>query len=113
MGTAVEYGLVNGYKDGSFRPREAITRLEAMIMVQRAAKIVDYAGTTGSLASFSDGRKIDAWARSAAEFNVGSSLIVGNNGKLRPGDNISRAETATVILRLLQKAELVDVRSKI
>ena len=82
-------------------------------MVQRAAKIADYSGIAGNLAPFSDGRKIDAWAKSAAEFNVGSGLIVGNDGKLRPGDKISRAETATVILRLLQKAELVDVRTKI
>ena len=113
VGTGVEYSLVNGYMDGSFKPEAAITRLEAMIMVQRAAKIADYSGIAGNLAPFSDGRKIDAWAKSAAEFNVGSGLIVGNDGKLRPGDKISRAETATVILRLLQKAELVDVRTKI
>jgi len=40
----------------------------------------------------------------APKWNVGSGLIVGSGGLLRPNDNISRAESATVILRLLQKA---------
>ena len=52
-----------------------------------------------------------SWAQGAAKWNVGSGLIVGSGGLLRPSDNISRAESATVILRLLQKAGLVDVRS--
>lgn len=43
--------------------------------------------------------------------NVGSGLIVGSDGKIRPLDNISRAETATLVLKLLQKAALVDVRT--
>jgi hypothetical protein len=83
-----------------------------MAMAQRAAKIAEFTGTNGSLASFTDSDKISAWAKSAAEFNVGSGLIVCSNDELRSGEDISRAETATVILRLLQKAELVDVRSK-
>jgi hypothetical protein len=112
VGTAAAYGLVNGFTDGSFRPNTYITRQEAMAMVQRAAKVAAYTGTVGSLASFTDSNKVSVWAQSAAEFNVGSGLIVGSNGKLRPGDDISRAETATIILRLLQKAALVDVRSK-
>ena len=112
VSTAVKYGLVNGYNGDRFAPNANITRQEAMVMVQRAAKIAEFAGTTGSLVSFTDSDKISTWAKSAAEFNVSSGLIVGSNGELRSGDDISRAETATVILRLLQKAELVDVRSK-
>lgn len=112
VGTAVECGLVNGYSTGMFAPNANITRQEAMAMIQRAAKIAEFTGTTGSLVSFTDSDKVSTWAKSAAEFNVGSGLIVGSNGQLRSGDDINRAETATVILRLLQKAELVDVRSK-
>jgi hypothetical protein len=55
---------------------------------------------------------VAAWARAAAAFSVGSGLIVGNGGLIRPEDNITRAESAAVILRLLQKSGLVDVRSK-
>jgi len=44
-------------------------------------------------------------------YNAANKLIVGNQGYLKPNADISRAETAAVVLRLLQKAGLVDVRS--
>ncbi len=112
VGTAVEYKLVNGYTDGSFKPNINITRQEAMVMIQRAAEVAEYIGKSGSLSAFTDSDEVSSWAQSAVEFNVGSGLIMGSNGELRPKHNISRAETAAVILRLLQKAELVAVKSK-
>ena len=80
-------------------------------MMQRAAKVAEYVGKTSELTAFSDAASVSDWAVSAAQYNVGSGLIVGDNGQLRPNDPITRAESATVVLRLLQKAGLVDVRS--
>ncbi|MEA4933301.1 MAG: S-layer homology domain-containing protein [Lawsonibacter sp.] len=80
-------------------------------MLQRAAVLTEFSGTSGALDSFADADAVGSWAKDAVKWNVGSGLIVGSGGLLRPNDNITRAESATVILRLLQKAELVDVRS--
>ena len=80
-------------------------------MLQRASKLTDFIGKMSKLSEFTDSSSVSSWASEASKWNVGSGLIVGSNRKLRPNDNISRAETATVILRLLQKAELVDVRN--
>lgn len=82
-------------------------------MMQCAAKVAELTGKTSELTAFSDAASVSSWAVSAAQYNVGSGLIVGNNGQLRPNDPITRAESATVVLRLLQKAGLVDVRSAI
>ena len=112
IGTAVQYGLVNGYEDGSFAPDASITRQEAMAIIQRAAKVAEFAGTSGAITGFADASGVEGWAQSAAQFNVGSGLIVGSDGMLNPTASITRAESATVILRLLQKAELIDVRAK-
>ena len=112
VATAVQYGLVTGKGDNRFIPDAYITRQEAMTMLQRAAKLTDYSGTAGSLESFTDAGSVGTWAQGAAKWNVGSGLIVGSGGLLRPNDNISRAESATIILRLLQKTGLVDVRSE-
>ncbi len=113
IGAASEYGIIYGYTDGSFRPNQNITRQEAMAILQRAAKVAEFAGSTGSLSAFSDAGSVGAWAKEAVAFNVGSGLVVGkSNGTLAPLSEITRAETAVTILRLLQKAELVDVRSK-
>ncbi|MEA4919530.1 MAG: S-layer homology domain-containing protein [Clostridiaceae bacterium] len=111
VATAAQYGLVTGKGDNRFDPDDYITRQEAMTMLQRAARLTDYSGTSGSLEGFTDAGSVGVWAQSAAKWNVGSGLIVGSDGQLRPNDNISRAESATIILRLLQKAGLIDVRS--
>ena len=82
-------------------------------MIQRAAKIAEYAGKAGSLTGFSDAASVSAWAKDAAEFNVGSGLIIGySNGTLAPDGEITRAETAVVVLRLLQNARLIDIRTQ-
>ena len=112
VSAAVKYGIIKGYADGTFHPNANITREEAMAMLQRAAKIAEFAGTTGTLTAFTDAGRVSAWARTAAAFSVGSGLIVGNGGLIRPEDNITRAEATTVVLRLLQKSGLVDVRSR-
>lgn len=114
VGVAAEYGLVNGYEDGSFKPDASITRQEAMAMAQRAAKVAELTGKTGELTAFSDANSVADWAKAAAQFNVGSGLIVGKgSATLDPTGSITRAESATVLLRLLQNAKLVDVRSKV
>lgn len=111
IATAVEYGIVKGIGSNRFAPDATITRQEAMVMMARAAQVIAYTGKTGDVSTFSDVGSVAKWAMDAVALNVGSGLIEGSDGKLMPLDNISRAQTATVILRLLQQAELVDVRT--
>jgi len=115
VGTAFEYGIVGGRGDGIFDPSANITREEAMVMVARAAKLCGMdttilSGATG-LFSFEDASRISSWAHDSALFNVRNGLIKGSNGKIEPSADITRAETAIVVLRLLQKAGLVDIRT--
>lgn len=102
--TACKYGVVTGRGDGTFAPNANITRQEAMVMIQRAAQETSFpSGSTDGLSSFSDVSQVSAWAKDAVLWNVGSGLIVGSGNLLRPLHHISRAETAVVLLRLLQK----------
>ncbi len=110
VNTAYAYGIIQGRGNDIFDPDSNITREEAMAMIQRAAQVIGLAGKSGSLDSFTDAGEVDSWALDAVRFNVGTGLIVGSSGSLNPNDPITRAETATVILRLLQKAVLIDTR---
>jgi hypothetical protein len=83
-----------------------------MFMLQRAAALTKFTGASSNLDSFADAGSVGFWALDAAKWSVGSGLIQGSDGKLSPTANITRAESTTIILRLLQKAGLVDVRSK-
>jgi len=112
VATAVQYGLTDGRGNNRFEPGAAITRQEAMLMLRRAGALTEFTGKSSGLDSFTDADSVVSWAQEAAKWNVGSGLIQGADGKLNPTANITRAESAAIILRLLQRAELVDVRSE-
>ena len=104
------YGITMGNGDGTYRPEDYITREEAMAIIQRAAQVAQFQGASKSYDNYEDAVAVSPWARAAVEMNVGSGLILGYEGQLRPADNITRGETATVLLRLLQKSNLIDMR---
>lgn len=111
IGIAYKYGIINGRGDGKFDPQTNITWQEAMVMIQRAAKITGYKGHKGNITGFADRDQLNVWAVDAAKFFAGSSLLSDNNdGSLNPLTDITRAETADVILKLLRKSKLIDIR---
>lgn len=118
VGTAYSFGIILGVGDGSFEPLRSITREEAMVLIQRAAKVtgmnIDVTDNEigSTLSRFTDSLYLSGWAKGAADFNVKESLIQGSNGRIRPKDKITRAETAVIIMRMLQKSNLIDSRVK-
>jgi len=107
VAAARQYGIVSGYADGTFRPNQSITRQEAMVMVARALKLAgletDLPDETAeaALGSFADGETAAQWAKSAVAAAVEHGLIKGYNGELRLSAQITRAETAVIVHRLL------------
>jgi uncharacterized repeat protein (TIGR02059 family) len=113
VGKAYEQGLVFGVGGGRYEPGRPITRQEAMVILHRMAILADFEGSMGSLHMYIDADMISDWAIEAARWSVGSGLFIGSDGELRPLDNITRAETTAIVLRLLQKAELIDARTQV
>lgn len=111
VNTAYEYGLIQGRDNKKFDPMAKITRQEAMLIMQKAAKLTELTSLSRDLNAFTDAGKVSGWAADAARFNVGAGLVAGDQGKLRPTDNITRGEAVTIILNLMRKSKLVDVRS--
>ena len=102
--TAAQVGIVNGRGNGAFAPFDSITRQEAMAMLRRAAKLVPFSGAAGDLTAFTDENQVSDWAKEPVGWNIGSRIVIGSGGLLRPLDPVSRAETAAMLLRLLQQA---------
>lgn len=112
--TAAAYGLITGFEDGSFRPEAKITREQAMNIIAKAMKLTGLAGKTGTadtssvLAAFSDADSIGAWAKDSLALAAKAGLISGRGGsKLEAKANVTRAEVAVLIERLLQKSDLI------
>ncbi|MFA5636751.1 MAG: S-layer homology domain-containing protein, partial [Anaerovoracaceae bacterium] len=110
VAAAAQYGIVSGKGDNRFDPLAKITREEAMQIVFNASKLVPINGVTEAVdsKSYSDYKAKSQWATEAVDFNLSNGLIVGSNGKINPKANITRGEAATVVLKLLQKANLVN-----
>ena len=113
IGTAVEYGIINGKTPTLFKPNMEITREEAMEIIYRASKICGYEEVTGvdNTSKYTDYGTQTEWATEAVKFNINNGFIEGSDGLIRPQANIKRSESATVILRLLQYSNLVDTRT--
>ncbi|MDF2716357.1 MAG: hypothetical protein K0R28_3282 [Paenibacillus sp.] len=107
------YGLVQGYEDGTFGPDRKITRQEAMTILSKAMTLIgmDLSVASGQqeklLAAFSDQNLLSDWAALPAALNIRYGIVEGSGEQLRPQANITRAETAAIVQRLLQKAGLI------
>lgn len=110
--TAVSYGLISGYADDSFRPNSEISRAEALTIVSRAMKLVglaqaDASETTSLLSTYSDSAKVQAWAAEPVASAIKQEVVQGADGKLMTDADISRAQSAAIVKRLLAKAGLI------
>ncbi len=97
--------VVNGVGEGKFAPNDSVTRQEMAAMLYRYAKATGMDTTaTASLNGFKDSAKVADWATDAMKWAVGSGLMKGNDDNtINPMGTATRAEVATVIVRLLEK----------
>jgi len=98
---AVQLGIVEGKSISKFEPSARITRQEAAVLIVRALK-VDPGTETGSRLNYSDAGRIAPWAAPYVQAAHTLGLMGGANGKFRPGDAMTREETAAVLDRVLK-----------
>lgn len=96
--TAIEYGLIEGYPDQTFRPKKPITRAEIASILARSELLGN-----SQHPAFLDVPS-DHWAYDAILAVKEAELFDGyEDGTFHPDDSIKRGEAATVIYRLMQK----------
>ncbi|WP_338554637.1 S-layer homology domain-containing protein [Paenibacillus sp. KS-LC4] len=114
VNTAYSLQLINGFEDGTFRPNDKITREQAMVILSKAMAITGLKAklpeqsAEAALHPFADAAEVSAWAQSGIAYNVQAGVVFGRSGDLlAPKGNMTRAEVATIIQRLLQKSDLI------
>ncbi len=91
-------GIINGYPDGSFRPKDAIKRQDAAIMLQRLATFLE-ADTSGSAKAFTDAAQISEYAKQGVDYVTSLGIMNGNaNGTFSPLSNITREQAVITIM---------------
>ena len=103
VGWASSVGVVNGYGDGTFQPDAPITREQMAAILCRYAQ---YKGVDVSrradLTRFPDSAKVSPYAAEPMGWAVESGLITGMDGQLAPGGSATRAQVATILMRLCE-----------
>lgn len=110
VAAGVKAGLIQGTGNNQFSPNAPITRQEAMSIMVSALKYkgkevsVSEADTDQKLSVFSDGKDFSGWAKQSAATAVQEGIIKGDaNGKANPQAPLTRAETAQMMVNLLEK----------
>jgi len=96
-------GLVGGYEDDTFRPYALITREEAASLLVRACDILKgIPDLPGESPPYADREAISDWARDNVKKARQLGLLTGRSeNRFAPRANITRAETAAALNRLL------------
>lgn len=96
---ATARGIVSGYPDGTFKPNNIVTRAEFTVMLIGAWQLNE----AGAALTFTDADQIGAWAKQSVARAVQSGIVTGyDDGSFRPDAQITRAEMAVMIARVLQ-----------
>ena len=98
-------GIVKGYSEVEFAPDKLISREEMAAIMNRYAEYKGAdTGVSGDLARFADQAQIADWARKNVAWAVGYGLLSGKeNNLLDPQGHTTRAETAAILNRFLEK----------
>lgn len=103
-GIAASY--IAGYGDNKFKPDDYITRQEAAVIISRI--VPNEVQTASNLSGFGDRHSVADWAQAS----VGKAVSKGymgayNDGLLHPTDNLTRAQTAKILMDILTKEKIV------
>ncbi len=102
---AYEKGIVSGYGGGKFLPDGSVSREQLCTFLVRFAGAVGAALPTSGGDAFTDSARISSWAKHAVSICAKAGLMRGDtDGKFRPQDTVTRAESASVLAAFLQTA---------
>ncbi|MDU6113842.1 MAG: S-layer homology domain-containing protein [Paeniclostridium sordellii] len=109
---AQKEGYINGYEDGTFKPDKTITREEAAKIITWIKNREDV--KIDKLNNFIDGHKVSDWAKKYVEGAIEFGYIKGDDkGKINPLSNITRAESVSMLSRVVNEVPVVTIHNPI
>ena len=103
---ACSKGLISGYNETTFAPDERINReqIASVLMNYINMRTSRFSVDENMTLSFSDTDEISPEMTTAIKFCVSNGILSGrSNGKFAPKSYVTRAEVATILMRLYEK----------
>lgn len=102
-------GIIDGYPDKTFHPDNSITRQEAAKMMGRC---LPNNATGAGISNFSDRQLIANWAAEDVALCANKGYFIGDQyQRFNPNANLTRAEAATILVRMSNKENIVPETS--
>jgi dipeptidase len=107
VGIAKALGITSGKPDGSFGPKENITRQDMVVLMNQAleSKKLTLTEPASDLSEFTDSATVSSYAKDAVAVMAANGIINGSNDKIDPKALSTRAQAAVVLNRLLTDIE--------
>ena len=104
---AASVGIISGYGDNTFGPRDNISREQMAAMLANYIRFKGYSIPSAQAAAFNDEENISPWAREAVRMMQGSRIISGYpDGSFGPQATATRAEVATIFAKFIEAADM-------
>ena len=95
LASAVSNGVMKGYEDGTLRPKNTISRVEAMVILSRCLPSLE---ATGEAIDFSD---VPAWAKADIDRLSSAGIVKGyGDGRLGATDDLTVEQVQLLVSRL-------------
>lgn len=98
---AAAAGYVKGKTDGSFGVDESLTREDLAVILERIVRAMPDITVEETNAEYNDFDKVSDYAAEAVKFVTAAGLMEGYDGGFAPKENVTRAQIAAVLGRLL------------
>ncbi|MBP1994695.1 S-layer homology domain-containing protein [Paenibacillus eucommiae] len=107
----LDYGLIEG-SGGRMRPLDVLSREEMAVLLVRLAALLNIPAPSNNeadqLDSFTDAGNVSAWARKSVTMMLQLGWMKGiSTTKLAPDGSATRAQTAVLLVRIMQDAGLL------
>lgn len=96
-------GYINGMSETVFGPDEYITRQDVFTIVYRILKNKNFIEKDVDEAEFDDWSSVADYAKAALATLSSMELIKGDNGNVKPKENMTRAEGAVIMHRIYEE----------
>ncbi len=104
--SAVHYGIITGYDDGTFRPDALVNRSEALKILSLAANLQEF--PDAATVSFSD-VPASEWFAPYVRAAASHEIIGGySDGTFRPSNPITRAEAAKIVYLTMKSNPVIN-----
>ncbi|MCI6647516.1 MAG: S-layer homology domain-containing protein, partial [Oscillospiraceae bacterium] len=102
---AASVGIINGYGDGTFGPKDLVTREQAVAMLYRYCQSMGLdVSARADLSAYPDAETISAYAVEPMQWAVAVGLINGRDtGEIDPTGTATRVELALILMRFCEQ----------